>query len=52
MARKHNEDEVLRALKSKKDVKIVNCEIQILIDKVYNKKTGQIETNPKKHFDL
>ena len=52
MARKHNEDEVLRTLRSKNDVRIVNGEIQVLKDKVYNKKTGQVETNPKKHFDL
>ena len=52
MARKHNEDEVLRTLRSKNDVRIVNGEIQVLKDKVFNKKTSQVETNPKKHFDL
>lgn len=52
MARKHNEDEVLRTLRSKNDVRIVSGEIQVLKDKVYNKKTCQVETNPKKHFDL
>jgi hypothetical protein len=53
MARKHYEvDEVLRALSHKNDIRIVNKDILILKDKVYNQKAGKSITNPKKHFDI
>ena len=52
MARKHNEDEVLRTLRIKNDVRIVNGEIHILKDTVWNTKEQKITTNPKKRFDL
>jgi hypothetical protein len=52
MARKHNEDEVLRAFRIKNDVRIVNGEIQVLKDTVWSTKEQKTVTNPKKHFDL
>ena len=52
MARKHNEDEVLRALRSKSDVRIVNGEVQVLKDTVWNTKEQKTVVNHKKHFDL
>lgn len=52
MARKHNEDEVLRALRSKNDVRIVNGEVQVLKDTVWSDKEQKTVVNPKKHFDL
>lgn len=52
MARKHTEEEVLKSLKKKNDITIDGNEIFIMPDKVYNSKSGEIETNPKKKFDL
>ncbi len=52
MARKHRLDEVLRALKSKRDLRIVNDEIQILNDMIWSQKLGGIIVNPAKQFDI
>ena len=51
MARKqYREDEVLNSLSSKKDIRIIRDEIQILSDYIYT--FGGKILNPKKTFDL
>lgn len=52
MARKHNEDELLRSLSKKNDVRIYphHKQIKILSEKVYKK--GESIDNPKKRHDL
>ena len=53
MARKqHNEEEVLKALRAKNDVKISGKTVLVLKDKVFNTKTKEIEDNPFKKNDL
>ena len=51
MARKqYREDEVLNSLSSKKDIRIIRGEIQILSDYIHI--FGEKILNPKKTFDL
>jgi hypothetical protein len=52
MARKHTEDEVLRALRFKNDVRIIDYGIHLLKNKVWDNKTGQLVTNHRKKFDV
>jgi hypothetical protein len=54
MARKHTEDEVLRALSLKKDCKVdrYDGEIKILTDKIWDKNIPDYIRNPHKSFDL
>lgn len=52
MARKHTEDEVLRALRTKNDVRVSDGYILILTDTVWSSKEGKAIINPKKKFDL
>ena len=51
MARKHSLDGVLRALRTKNDVKIEGTTVLILSDFVY-KNNGQKVENPNKKHDL
>jgi hypothetical protein len=54
MARKHNEDEVLKSLNKKNDVKVSSRtkKILVLTDKVFDKTSGKMVANSKKSFDL
>jgi len=52
MARKHHEDEVLRSLRKKNDVRIESNCISILKDEVWNKDKDCLEPNPRKKWDL
>lgn len=53
MARKrYTEDEVLRALRKKKDCRISGKTIAILSDRVFDKNKMDYVTNPAKVFDL
>lgn len=54
MVRKHTEDEVLKSLQSKNDVRInpMNGEILILTDKVYDPSKDCYVDNKEKKHDL
>jgi len=53
MARKHTVDEVLRALRQKNDVRVVdNYCLEILSDKVWDKKTREFVPNPRRRNDI
>lgn len=53
MARKHNVDEVLRSLSSKRDLKFdEGRRIKILTDTVWDKQLKKDIRNPDKTFDL
>ena len=51
MARKHNEDEVLRSFRSKRDIHIKDSSIMVLRDKIIAK-GGESIDNPAKTHDL
>jgi hypothetical protein len=51
MARKHTEDEVLKALRYKKDVRVESRYVYVLRNKVETK-DGSIVINPNKIFDI
>lgn len=52
MAKSHTEQGVLASLRKKNDVRVIGSEIQILKDKVFNKKINMIDDNPLKKWDL
>lgn len=51
MARKHTVDEVLRTLKTKKDVRVSGKTVAVLSNKVLTN-DGRVIINPDKTFDL
>ena len=50
--RKHYEDPAVRALTRKNDVRIAGHTITMLSDMVYDKKSGEMIRNPKRHNDI
>lgn len=52
MARKHSQDEVLKSLRYKNDVRIEENSILILKDEIYSKEKQCMIPNPKKKWDL
>ena len=50
--RKHQVDEVLRSLRTKKDVRIIGNEIQVLKNQVFSEKLDKLIDNPQKQNDL
>jgi hypothetical protein len=52
MARKHTEDEVLRSLKTKHDIRIDGKEIKLLANRVFDEKLEAFIPNPEKRNDL
>ncbi len=55
MARKHKVDEVLKALVRKNDVRGIDTDllcIEILTDKIWDRKKGSYVPNPKRQNDI
>lgn len=51
MARKHTEDEVLKSLRKKHDVRVIGRTVQLLKNKIHNKE-NELVLNPAKIGDV